>query len=156
MGPHEFDGINHLAIHLSGAALVMLSDDLVDGTIAHEYLHYVWFSVRLMDAYRNGEATLHLGRHDYLDSFRRYKQIDALMAADPQEWLSVRLASLVKRVEDSFCPECWDSDARIIREWIGAGLPSCGPDLGFSVDDLWIDEDLLANDRKRPSSEANK
>jgi hypothetical protein len=120
---------NVIAVHLSAASLLAYPDRLVDGILAHEFLHYVWITGQIA----SGQTDL--CADNYSGDFAQYVARDRLDAADPTEWLTERLKQATSTVEQG--PD--DHAARwMVKHWAQAGAPVEMLEVGFSAEGEYL------------------
>lgn len=138
VAPFPFDGCHWFTVQLPAASLLSFQRDLVEGVLAHEFLHYVWWSLGVQRAHATGAVTLEQDIPGYLDgSADDYQRLDRTQAVEASQWLSERLQVLVRRIENSDSREVMAGLQRIQTDWVNKDLPVVSlVDLRFHVDGL--------------------
>ena len=83
VGPFETSAGTVFAVHVAAASLLAFERELFDGVLAHEFPHYVWFSLRVIDAARAGMETVDLNVRGYSESItnvQKYRRLDKQLA----------------------------------------------------------------------------
>jgi hypothetical protein len=137
-----------LGLELSGASVRALSDDLLLGNLAHEFLHYVHATVSVSESARTGVATFGPGV-GYLDDWTSYQRLDRASQVPAEVWLSKRLAGLADRIEGRSPDEIDTALISLWRGWVEAGYPTERPDVHVEKPavTIVIDEALVAKAR---------
>jgi hypothetical protein len=145
----SFADINRFRVEMLAPSLISLADneDLLDGILAHEFLHYVWLTVAAMQA-ALGPLDSRALKHD--DNYpENYEALDHARQVPPEGWLTPRLQRLMMRAEDETSDECHSLDQSIIDDWVLCDLPSSplSPDFEFR-DKLVVDEGIFKRARE--------
>ncbi len=128
--PSDRSAVRVFTVRMSGASLVAFDDDLIQGILAHEFLHYVWDTIKLASRISGASETVDLMDHEYDTSFDSSRERDVLLQVNPDEWLSPRLIQLCKRAEDSDDPAVDKAMEALVR-WYQEGLPTTAVDTGY-------------------------
>ncbi len=140
----SFTDINRFGVEILAPSLISLADnrDLLDGVLAHEFLHYVWLTIAAKQA-ALGHLDHHAPKHD--DNYpENYEALDHARQVPPEGWLTPRLQRLMMRAEDETSDECRSLDRSIIDDWVLCDLPSSPLSLDFEFGGkLLVDESIL-------------
>lgn len=120
------DHLLYWVIELSAHTPLICTPDLLQGILAHEFLHYAWYTVKLYEATVKGvPLSSALSVQEYvLSGDEAYKRIDTSTQVCPEAWLTTRLQSLAATVDDLHGLEAQSLFARTKVEWYDAGLPT--------------------------------
>jgi hypothetical protein len=143
--PRPSGDSHRYVVQVTAPALLEYGDDLIEGVLAHEFLHVVFNTLEIV---RRAEADPSLRRIDtvneaYTKSWSDYRRLDAEWQVDPTGWLTPRLQRLASSVDDDNNPALRAAIARIVSHWIGNDLPVTKPDLHYSVDGITIDFEIV-------------
>jgi len=112
----SFADINWFRVEMLAPSLISLADneDLLDGILAHEFLHYVWLTLAAKQA-ALGHLDVRALKHDgnYPES---YEALDHARQVPPEGWLTPRLQRLMMRAEDETSDECRSLNQSIIDD----------------------------------------
>ena len=128
MSLKSFAGITRIAVEMFAPSLIALADnqDLLDGTLAHEFLHYVWSTLRIAQWRALGHPdVLDLSASpDYEALDENYKSLDHAAQVPVEGWLTPRLQCLMMRAEDETSDESRSLQESIVDGWVLRDLPS--------------------------------
>ncbi len=124
----SFAGITRVGVEMFAPSLIALADnqDLLDGTLVHEFLHYVW-STLMIAQWRA------LGHRDVLDLSappnyealdENYESLDHAAQVPVEGWLTPRLQCLMMRAENVTSDESRLVQESIVDGWVLRDLPS--------------------------------
>jgi len=128
MSLKSFAGITRIAVEMFAPSLIALAanQDLLDGTLAHEFLHYVWSTLRIAQWRALGHPdVLDLSappNYEALDE--NYKSLDHAAQVPVEGWLTPRLQCLMMRAEDETSDESRSLQESIVDGWVLRDLPS--------------------------------
>ncbi len=146
--PVERDSVRVFSVRMSGASLAAFDDDLIQGIIAHEFLHYVWDTITFGSKVSEGSGTMDLMVHEYETTFDSRRERDVLLQVDPDEWLSPRLIRLCRRAEDSKDPAV-DTAMEALVRWYEDGLPATTVSTGYATRGRFcLDDRVVAKARE--------
>ena len=128
MSLKSFAGVTRIAVEMFAPSLIALADnqDLLDGTLAHEFLHYVWSTLRIAQWRALGHPdVLDLSASpDYEALDENYKSLDHAAQVPVEGWLTPRLQCLMMRAEDETSDESRSLQESIVDGWVLRDLPS--------------------------------
>ena len=128
MSLKSFAGITRIGVEMFAPSLIALADnqDLLDGTLAHEFLHYVWSTLRIAQWRALGHPdVLDLSappNYEALDE--NYESLDHAAQVPVEGWLTPRLQCLMMRAEDETSDESRSVQQSIVDGWVLRDLPS--------------------------------
>jgi hypothetical protein len=133
------------AVELSCVVMLEYSDAMIEGVLAHEFLHYVWLTKEMAAQAENGANKIDLGSDAYVKDYTHYRRIDANRAVHADKWLTSRLLDLMTAIEASESSLIRTAHARIAKNWIEPRLvPVERLDPTFSYDGTFVlDEELM-------------
>jgi hypothetical protein len=128
------------SVWLNPASLIALEEEAIEGVLAHEFLHYVWESIRTSEGLMDSTT-------DALDrDYAYYKGRDQEAMVTESHWLTPRLWSLKARAEaiDASLEGAQLRDW-ILNEWkpVGAAVELIDPRYKCAGK-IMVDEDLVA------------
>ena len=111
-----------MGVEISGASIRVLSDELIQGVLAHEFLHYVHATLSIHQSRHSGSVAIGPGV-GYLNNWSTHRRHDASTQVSPEEWLSKRLAGLAERIEDDSSIEITEALSWLWTGWVEADYP---------------------------------
>jgi hypothetical protein len=146
VGPHDTGSSLWIyAIRIPASSLLTLDAELVEGVLAHEFLHYAWETIELHR--RNiidGQTNVDFTMPDYHTDHSNYLRLDRKQRVEPADWLPPRLAALAARVENHNDEGMKAARARL-EYAAAAGVPPCQSPTDYSLDGRFaLDGHVLA------------
>ncbi len=148
MSLKSFAGITRIGVEMFAPSLIALAanQDLLDGTLAHEFLHYVWSTLRIAQWRALGHPdVLDLSappNYEALDE--NYESLDHAAQVPVEGWLTPRLQCLMMRAEDETSDESRSVQESIVDGWVLRDLPSRSLSLRFKFNGkLAIDASIV-------------
>ncbi len=149
--PLQFGKTYRLAVEVSPAALLAFGgSQLLDGVLAHEFLHYIWTTIHYL---KKGSGLIPADSPESLEAenvadYEDYKRKDKALQVSPEEWITERLADLVNRAEASEAAEMRFIQSSMVDTWVKKDLPVEPIDMRFSLKGMLdLDSAVIAKAR---------
>jgi hypothetical protein len=109
-----------MAVHLSAVVALEFHDEwMIEGLLAHEFLHYVWTTVEIHKRFGAGQTVIgDWYRDGYDNNWNDYKLGDKELQAPAESNLSKRLIELMTTFEDSTNRDVAAANQRIYDGWV--------------------------------------
>jgi hypothetical protein len=153
MGPFAIEpALAVFAIHLSGAAAIAMGETLIEGLLIHEWLHYVWSSLRGLEGEAKPGAVqepVDLTAEGLFTTAASYEAVDRTIGVAVELWLTNRLQNLLRRADDNQDAGIVDGQRHIVAAWMQLGLPVEDAPRTFDLLDVMIDRSLVEQRQHR-------